>query len=93
MNRLQNLAGPHQFFVTLNNTSQINPDTILGHWTYAHPQFGPNSLQVQSRIEGINSGSRIVVAGAWCCNGFHEDGVVSGERAAIAVQKSLGIYV
>ena len=50
MNRLQNLAGPHQFFVTLN-TSQIDPDTILGHWTYAHPQFGPNSLRVQSRIE------------------------------------------
>ena len=93
MNRLQNLAGPHQFFVTLNNTSQIDPDTILGQWTYAHPQFGPNSLQVQSRIEGINSGSRIVVAGAWCCNGFHEDGVVSGERAAAAVQKTLGIYV
>ena len=25
MNRLQNLAGPHQFFVTLNNISKLIP--------------------------------------------------------------------
>ena len=92
MNRLQNLTGPHQFFVTLNNTKHINPDTILGRWTYAHPQFGPESLAIQAQIESINSESKITVAGAWCRDGFHEDGVVSGENAAEAVKKTLGIY-
>jgi predicted NAD/FAD-binding protein len=92
MNRLQNLNGPHQFFVTLNNTKHINPDAILGKWTYAHPQFGPESLAIQAQINSINAESKITVAGAWCRNGFHEDGVVSGEKAAEAVKKTLGIY-
>lgn len=93
MNRLQNLDGPHQFFVTLNNTKHIKPESILGCWTYAHPQFGPDSLQVQSGIDRVNSTSRITIAGAWCRNGFHEDGVVSGEKAAEAIKISLGIHV
>ena len=93
MNRLQNLDGPHQFFVTLNNTKQIKPESILGCWTYAHPQFGPDSLQVQSGIDRVNSSSRITIAGAWCRNGFHEDGVVSGEKAAEAIKTTLGIHV
>ena len=93
MNRLQNLDGPHQFFVTLNNTKHIKPESILGCWTYAHPQFGPDSLQVQSGIDRVNSTSRITIAGAWCRNGFHEDGVVSGERAAEAIKTTLGIHV
>jgi predicted NAD/FAD-binding protein len=92
MNRLQNLNGTHQFFVTLNNTKHINPDAILGKWTYAHPQFGPESLAIQAQIDSINAESKITVAGAWCRNGFHEDGVVSGEKAAEAVKKTLGIY-
>ena len=93
MNRLQNLKGPHQFFVTLNNTQQIKSESILGCWTYAHPQFGPDSLQVQSGIDRVNSKSRITIAGAWCRNGFHEDGVVSGEKAAEAIKMTLGIHV
>ncbi len=93
MNRLQNLDGPHQFFVTLNNTKHIKPESILGCWTYAHPQFGPDSLQVQSGIDQVNSTSRITIAGAWCRNGFHEDGVVSGEKAAEAIKTTLGIHV
>jgi len=93
MNRLQNLDGPHQFFVTLNNTKHIKPESILGCWTYAHPQFGPDSLQVQSGIDRVISTSRITIAGAWCRNGFHEDGVVSGEKAAEAIKKTLGIHV
>ena len=93
MNRLQNLDGPHQFFVTLNNTKHIKPESVLGRWTYAHPQFGPDSLQVQSGIDLVNSTSRITIAGAWCRNGFHEDGVVSGERAAEAIKTTLGIHV
>jgi len=92
MNRLQNLKGPHQFFVTLNNTKHIKPEAILGQWTYAHPQFGPESLAIQAQIDSMNAGSRITVAGAWCRNGFHEDGVVSGEKAADAIKLTLGIH-
>jgi Predicted NAD/FAD-binding protein len=75
----------------LNNTAQINPACILGQWSYAHPQFGPESLNVQSQIHAANQGQRVVVCGAWCRNGFHEDGVVSGENAAHAIAQTLGV--
>lgn len=91
MNRLQNLRGPHQFFVTLNNTQRIREEHILGQWRYAHPQFGPRSLSIQAQIDSQNQGQPIVVCGAWCRNGFHEDGVVSGEKAATALKHTLGI--
>lgn len=91
MNRLQNLTGPDQFFVTLNNTANIDPSAILGQWSYAHPQFGPRSLMVQAQIDDVNAGNAIVVAGAWCRNGFHEDGVVAGEKAAEHLLHTLAI--
>ena len=91
MNRLQNLTGPDQFFVTLNNTAKIDPARVIGQWSYAHPQFGPDSLNVQSQIQDANHGQRVVVCGAWCRNGFHEDGVVSGENAAHALGQTLGL--
>ena len=89
MNKLQNLKGPHQFFVTLNNTGAIDPKKIIGQWTYEHPQFGPESIKISARIEALNKNSRIAVCGAWCGNGFHEDGVVSGEQAARAITATL----
>lgn len=89
MNRLQNLTGPNHFFVTLNNTAEINPRLILGQWRYSHPQFGPDSMTAQQKIKNANTNTRIVVAGAWCGNGFHEDGVVSGELAAEALSETL----
>ena len=35
----------------------------------------------------------MALAGAWCRNGFHEDGVMSGEKAAEAIKMTLGIHV
>lgn len=89
MNRLQCLKGPDQFYVTLNNTNAIDPAKILARFTYAHPEFGSQSLSAQAQIESMNSNTRIVVAGAWCRHGFHEDGVVAGESAASALSTTL----
>ena len=89
MNRLQCLTGPDAFFVTLNNTPAIDPSTILARYQYAHPEFGPGSLDAQSQIATLNTNARIVLAGAWCRHGFHEDGVVSGEAAAAALSTTL----
>lgn len=89
MNRLQCLDGPDRFYVTLNNTAAIDPSKVLARFTYAHPEFGPRSLVAQSKLAVLNQNSRIVLAGAWCRHGFHEDGVVSGEAAATALSTTL----
>jgi predicted NAD/FAD-binding protein len=77
MNILQNIKAPRTFCVTLNNTSAIDPSTIIKRLKYDHPMFTTESVTAQKRhreIEGVN---RTYFCGAYWRNGFHEDGVVS----------------
>ncbi len=48
---------------------------------YEHPQYTPESLKAQQAIAAL-SDSRIAFAGAYLGWGFHEDGALSGVRAA-----------
>lgn len=90
MNRLQGLQAPTTFCVSLNATPFIDPDKILGRFVYHHPQFDLQSLISQRKRLLLNGVNRSWYCGAWCYNGFHEDGirsaldVVSGmERACL----------
>lgn len=81
MNRLQNLPGPTDFFVTLNRGAALDPARVLERRTFAHPLFTTASLEAKRRWPEI-SGDRTVYCGASWGFGFHEDGAVSGLRAA-----------
>jgi predicted NAD/FAD-binding protein len=48
---------------------------------YEHPQYTPESLQAQERILGLGD-ERLAFAGAYHGWGFHEDGALSGLKAA-----------
>jgi len=48
---------------------------------YEHPQYTPESLQAQEAIAAL-ADDRIAYAGAYLGWGFHEDGALSGVRAA-----------
>ena len=48
---------------------------------YEHPQYTPESLAAQQRILGLGD-ERLAFAGAYHGWGFHEDGALSGLRAA-----------
>lgn len=82
MNRLQGLGCRRRFFVSLNVTEQIDPGKILARFRYEHPVFTPEGIRAQSRWAEISGSDRIHFAGAWLRNGFHEDGAVTGRRAA-----------
>jgi len=81
MNILQGLDAPVPFLVTLNRSAAIDPATILKRITYHHPLYGPESVLAQARHRDINGPLRSYFCGAWCQNGFHEDGVVSALAA------------
>jgi predicted NAD/FAD-binding protein len=49
--------------------------------TYAHPTYTRESVAAQLEVPKLNTG-RTAFAGAWQGWGFHEDGCVSGVRAA-----------
>ncbi len=85
MNRLQALECERRFFVSLNMTDLIDPDRILGSFTYEHPVFTPDGVRAQPEWNLVSGRGGVHFAGAWLRNGFHEDGAVTGKRAAEAV--------
>jgi predicted NAD/FAD-binding protein len=81
LNRLQGLTSERQYFVTLNCTDRIRPDSILAEFNYTHPVFGAESSAAQKLHNEINGVDRVYYCGAYWRNGFHEDGVVSALAA------------
>ncbi|WP_026552067.1 FAD-dependent oxidoreductase [Arthrobacter sp. H20] len=83
LTRLQRLERrtDHRFLVSLGEGDEIAPAAVLRSMTYEHPQYTPSSLAAQRRLAELGD-SRIAFAGAYHGWGFHEDGALSGLRAA-----------
>lgn len=82
MTRLQGLAGPERFLVTLNRSEAVDPDRIRLRFTTSHPVFTLEGYGAQERHGEISGVGRTWFAGAYWRNGFHEDGVQSAFRVA-----------
>ena len=85
MNSLQNLSCKQQFFVSLNAEQDVDPQTILGKYSYEHPIFTTERERVQQRHAELINVNHTSFAGAYWRNGFHEDGVASANRVAAAL--------
>jgi len=83
MTRLQRLepADGNRYIVSLGESELIGDGTVLEQMVYEHPQYTPDSLRAQQQILGLGD-SRLAFAGAYHGWGFHEDGALSGVRAA-----------
>jgi len=77
MNILQGLSAPETFCVTLNASEDIDPSRVIHRETLHHPVFTPQGLRKREQLERVSGSNRVWFCGAWCRNGFHEDGVVS----------------
>jgi len=86
MNRLQNLPGKQQYFVSLNPIREADPKSVIYETLYQHPVFTREAMQAQERLPAIQGRDRIWFCGAWCGYGFHEDGL----RSAVGVASSMG---
>jgi predicted NAD/FAD-binding protein len=62
---------------------------VFGEFSYDHPQFGNNAMDVQARLKAIQGDNHTQFAGAWTGYGFHEDGLTSGIAAAEALGATL----
>lgn len=82
MNVLQSLDARQRFLVTLNHSRAIDPRKVLERFCYHHPVYSPDAVRAQHRLHEISGQGRTFYCGAYWGSGFHEDGVVSGERAA-----------
>lgn len=88
MNILQGIHSPITFCVTLNDTHRIDADKIIERFQFAHPVFTQDAMKSQNRWPELTKQTinehpnNTWYAGAYWRNGFHEDGVFSGIRAA-----------
>lgn len=81
MNRLQRLAGPERYVVTLNGADQVDESTVIAKMRYQHPIYTPDVIAAQKKLADLSGGTTLY-AGAHLGWGFHEDGCLSGVRAA-----------
>ena len=83
MTRLQRLepADGGRYIVSLGESELIAEGTVLDRMVYEHPQYTPESLKAQEQIHSLGDG-RLAFAGAYHGWGFHEDGALSGVKAA-----------
>jgi predicted NAD/FAD-binding protein len=83
LNRLQGLDAPRDYCVTLNQ--DVPEEHAIARFAYAHPQYTLGTLEAQAALRSLTGRRRTHYAGAHFGNGFHEDGLASGVRAAAAL--------
>ena len=84
MSSLQNI--PRRTFgdvlLTLNPNRPPRPETVQAELEYSHPVYTSQTVAAQQRLQEVQGVRGIWYAGAWTGFGFHEDGWVSGLKAA-----------
>ena len=78
INKLQPVPFEQPVVVSLNPTSTIAPDQILGEFEYAHPVFDMAAIDAQGRVPELQGQQHTYFCGAWMGYGFHEDGLKAG---------------
>ncbi|MEM1100412.1 MAG: FAD-dependent oxidoreductase [Pseudomonadota bacterium] len=93
INRLQNIPGPTDYFVTLNSQKAIREELIHDTYTFRHPVFDTAALEAQEAVRRFNGANNTWFCGAWMKNGFHEDGISSAVDVveAIEAQSTMGV--
>lgn len=82
MNRLQNLDDKAPLFVSLNPTRQPPDETIHAAFDYEHPIFTDKTQAARQDLWKLQGQRGLYYGGSYFGDGFHEDGLQSGLRAA-----------
>lgn len=82
LNRLQGLAGPGTYCVSVNPGDNLDAARIIAEFDYAHPVYSLQTLAAQQRVQALQGARQTYFAGAHLGYGFHEDGARSGVEVA-----------
>ena len=90
LTRLQRLRTHIPYCVTLNppqSHNMIDPSKEISRMSYSHPVYSSQSMTAGREIADGNGSRRTTYCGAYLGNGFHEDGVLAGLRAAQTIKR------
>ena len=78
MNSLQGIAGPQNYFVSINGENSVNPNSVLKRIHYEHPLFSRSAIRVQALLPKLNRRmNNVFFCGSYFRYGFHEDAFTS----------------
>jgi len=78
LNKLQPLPFEQPVVVSLNPLQPVDPQHVLGDYSYAHPVFDVPAIRAQTMMPALQGQQRTWFCGAWMGYGFHEDGLKAG---------------
>ncbi|MGH8603522.1 MAG: hypothetical protein ACREXR_12345, partial [Gammaproteobacteria bacterium] len=78
MNTLQRVSNHTDYFVTINDSSRIDPEKILKVFEYEHPIFDLQAIKAQKKLHLLNEHGHTYFCGSYSGFGFHEDAMRSG---------------
>ncbi len=86
LNRLQNLQGREDVFISLNPAQPPRPELTERVFEYTHPLFDQTALEAQRDLWTLQGVGNVWFCGSYFGYGFHEDALQSG----LAVAEELG---
>ncbi|MCH2178804.1 MAG: FAD-dependent oxidoreductase [Mariniblastus sp.] len=93
MNILQSLDTKETYCVTLNDEDRIRSENVIRQFVYHHPTFDLRRRAMQQRQPELINHHHASYCGAYWGNGFHEDGVRSGQAVSQALSDEMGCEV
>ncbi|MCA9400975.1 MAG: FAD-dependent oxidoreductase [Candidatus Omnitrophica bacterium] len=86
MNSLQQVSQKNNYFISINDDNDADPNKIIWETTYTHPLYNVEAMRAQQDLPGLNQqNNNTYFCGAYFRYGFHEDGLMSGMNVAQAI--------
>lgn len=94
MNALQGVSQKRDYFVSVNGSESIRPESILYQTTYEHPVYTLEAMKAQRDLPKLNTCSpsqRVFFCGSYFRHGFHEDAYSSAVDLASVLRPNLRV--